>query len=301
MSVAFVWLLVSSIVPTSDSFGSHSFPSWTAQQVLLRSPPSPTGCRSRVLFLFKRGGKNRNQKEDDFEDLEEEEDDLTTLLPIDQKQQQSQQAASPLLQDTSRMLRRVSFFSWWSQVILTSVSAVILAFARNAGRLTNASTANALPTGSSGFFLSGVGLVVSGVSILWTWGNGARLSRRLTRRPVSPVAAAHMLRRAVRVGVTLNLVGLLVHLLAAEQIVGTLAVKVLTVVSRPGIMFSSGAVVEGLQPLDVLIVQANTNSLLAHFCSLSALLFLTGTVAKLDPPSTETTAMDGVRQRSSAR
>jgi hypothetical protein len=37
------------------------------------------------------------------------------------------QQTSPVLQEKSRVLRRASFFSsWWSQVILTSVSGVIL-------------------------------------------------------------------------------------------------------------------------------------------------------------------------------
>jgi hypothetical protein len=192
------------------------------------------------------------------------------------------QQTSPVIQETSRILRRVSFLSWWSQVILTSVSGVILGFARSITVTRDAAIKGTDPS----FILSSIGLCLSAVSVLWTWGNGARLSRRLTRRPVSRIQAAGMVRRAVRVGVTLNLAGLLVHLLAAEEIVGTLAIRVLTASSatRQAVMF---APMEGLQPLDVLVVQANTNSLLSHFCSLVAMLFLTRQIEKLDPPSTE--------------
>jgi len=184
---------------------------------------------------------------------------------------------SPVLQNTSRLLRRVSWISWWSQVILTTVSTVILTFARRAGNRSN-------------WLLSGLGVTVSGLSIFWTWGNGARLSRRLIRRPVPNFKAAVMLRRAIRVGVTLNLVGLLVHLWSAQEIVGSLALKVLTTpaIARTAVMYGGNAgSPEGyLEPLDVLVVQANTNSLLSHFCSMVCLLYMTRKLALLDPPST---------------
>ena len=188
---------------------------------------------------------------------------------------------SSYLRNASKSLRRVSWFSWWSQVILTSVSGVILGFARRT--LVQRSTALSSPAGgASSFFLSGIGLLVSAVSIVWTWGNGSRLSQRLMKRPVSRAKAANMLRRAVRVGVTINMVGLLVHLLAAEEIVGTLALQVLTSSPSRSVM---GGFPEGLvQPLDVLVVQANTNSLLSHFCSLASLLFYTKQIDQLDPP-----------------
>jgi Protein of unknown function (DUF3611) len=125
------------------------------------------------------------------------------------------------------------------------------------------------------------------MSIFWTWGGGARLSRRLLRRPTSKIQAAKMLRKAIDVGVSLNLIGMFLTLLGAEQTVGVLAIKVLT--ARPwnnpspfGAPFDAS-----LQPLDILVVQANTNALLSHFCSLVSLLYLTRYVKKLDPPSVE--------------
>lgn len=132
------------------------------------------------------------------------------------------------------------------------------------------------------------GIAVSFMSIFWTWGGGARLSRRLLRRPTSRIQAAKMLRKAIDVGVSLNLIGMFLTLLGAEQTVGVLAIKVLTARpwNNPGSPFMAnfdGA----LQPLDILVVQANTNSLFSHFCSLVSLLYLTRYVKKLDPPSEE--------------
>lgn len=216
--------------------------------------------------------------------------------------------ADALLVDTSRALRRASWLSWWSQVILTTISSVILLFAR--GVLRRGGFGGGAGTGPQpDLRLSGLGLVVSATSILWTWGNGARLSRRILRTtspasssssstkgtnkpPVLPPSRYHvasLLRRAIKVGCTLNLLGLLIHLLAAEQIVGVLAVKVLARGGAGGFDYTVAAqsAATFLQPLDILVVQANTNALLSHFASLALLLSLTDRIRLLDPPSSE--------------
>ena len=123
------------------------------------------------------------------------------------------------------------------------------------------------------------------MSIFWTWGGGARLSRRLLRRPTTRIQAANMLRKAIDVGVSLNLIGMFLTLLGAEQTVGVLAIKVLTARPWNNPMMAGAAFDGALQPLDILVVQANTNALLSHFCSLVSLLYLTRYVKKLDPPS----------------
>ena len=182
--------------------------------------------------------------------------------------------------DASNTLNRISWLSWWSQAILTVVSSITLLFARNVLR-----TAQKSPTiGGEGLVVAGTGLVVSFLSIFWTWG-GARLGRRLLKKQTTRIEAANMIRRAISVGVSLNLLGMTLALIGAEQIVGTLAVKVLT---QQGVLGGMDRLaVQTLQPLDILVVQGNTNTLLSHFCSLVALLYQTKLVRKLDPPSTE--------------
>ena len=182
-----------------------------------------------------------------------------------------------LIVEASNTLHRISWLSWWSQVILTVVSSVTLIFARNV------LTAGKSP-GAEGLLLAGSGLVVSFLSIFWTWG-GARLGKRILKRDTGRLAAASMIRRAISVGVSLNLLGMALALIGAEQIVGGLAVKVL---SQQGVFGGiDRAVVQTLQPLDIFVVQGNTNTLLSHFCSLVALLYQTKLVQKLDPPSAE--------------
>ena len=195
-----------------------------------------------------------------------------------------------VIQAASNALRRTSWLSWWSQVILTTVSSVTLLFARSVLNVTNTAP---LGRGSGEFFLAGSGIVLSAISVFWTWG-GARLSRRLIRRAnISRIEASNLLRRLIIVGATVNLLGMLTTLLGAEAIVGSLAARVLTSqgVATPflgaGGAAAAAVATQVLQPLDILVVQANTNTLLSHFLSLTSVLYLTRWVDRLDPPSTE--------------
>lgn len=207
----------------------------------------------------------------------------------DELRQQS--TIDPLILRTSKALRSSSWFSWWAQVILTVVSSITFVFARN---VMDAQVAGSSPLEmgriASKFFLPGLGVVASCASIMWTWGQ-RRLARRfLRRKTTSRVEAANLLRRVINVGIALNLVGLLTSVLGAQYIVGTLVAK-----SMSGFVGFGGASGLGLggvasqtlQPLDVLVVQANTNVLSGHFVSLACLLWLTRMVDLLDPPSLE--------------
>jgi Protein of unknown function (DUF3611) len=228
--------------------------------------------RSRSISISRLWAKGADIEDSNLEEDENDASTTTTRL---------------LLVETKKSLQRASWLSWWSQVILTTVSSIILVFARNV-----LIQQQPLLASSPKLFLSTAGLVASVLSIIWTWGNGQRLSRRIVKPDTSVIKAALLLRRAIRVGVLLNLAGLLLHLLAAEQIVGALAIKVLTMPRSTATYLLGGAggaaaALEGsLQPLDILIVQANTNSLLSHFCSLVLLLGLVDPLHKLDPPST---------------
>jgi len=207
----------------------------------------------------------------------------------------------PLLIQAALALRRTSWLSWWTQVILTTVSSVTLLFAKGVLETRPITQRTFLP---GAFIFAGTGIGLSIVSILWTWG-GARLSRRIlqsrrlrskTNTTTSVVEAnssldsfiqvAQSLRKVIRVGTYLNLLGMLITLIGAEQIIGLLAARVLTTASTAtlGVVSSTAQV---LQPLDILIVQANTNTLLSHFISLVCTLYLTNSVHSLDPPSTE--------------
>ena len=96
---------------------------------------------------------------------------------------------------------------------------------------------------------------------------------------------AAMLRRTITIGSYINIFGMFITLLGAEQIIGLLAAKALTMQGVSPFANGLNSAVQTLQPLDILIVQANTNTLLSHFISLVCCLYLTRSVRRLDPPS----------------
>ncbi|KAL9185576.1 hypothetical protein ACHAXT_003353 [Thalassiosira profunda] len=190
----------------------------------------------------------------------------------------------PLVLRSSQALRASSWFSWWSQVILTVISSITFLFARN---VLNSQTTTPVQLGqvASKFLLPGVGIVASAMSIVWTWGQ-RRLARRFVRKGATKVEAANLLRRVIKFGAVLNLGGLLTSVLGSQYIVGTLVAKSMQNVVGLGGGVGGGVVAaQTLQPLDVLVVQANTNVLSSHFVSLACLLWLTRMVDLLDPPS----------------
>lgn len=167
----------------------------------------------------------------------------------------------------SRAFGAASWFAWWSQLILSVVSTVTLVFA-NAVR----SGANPL---LSGLFISACGVASGFASTFWMWGYKG-FSRRLLRKDVDPDQLATQARRSLRLGISLNLVGMALTLISAEQIAGVLAAKSLTMGLNPAT--ANGQFITGLanvvQPIDLLILQANTNTLLSHYIGLCTSLWL---------------------------
>jgi hypothetical protein len=233
---------------------------------------------NNVIKKNKKKGLQRrlseDNNEDDDDDVANDENDEISRRP----------KVDDLVQLVSLRMRRVSFLSWWAQVILTTVSSVTLLFTRNVLNLeANPANKALLPN----YFLAGSSIALSLASVFWTWAT-RRLSRRLLRKPTTRIQAANMLRKSITVGTCLNLMGMALAILGAEQIVGGLAIKVLTTSTTASAVYQGSQAANLLQPLDILVVQANTNTLFSHFCSIVAYLFLGRSIGQLDPPSVET-------------
>lgn len=162
-----------------------------------------------------------------------------------QQQEQQQIVGDPLVSSSAFALRRSSWFSWWVQMILTIISTVILVFARTI-LVSSSSPVSATPPQGNFFiarkylfFPSGLGVLFSYLSILWTWGE-TRLSSRIVNRQaqqnknkgnnntsfISQIGAASITRRAITIGITINCIGLFFTFLGAFQTVGILSAKV---------------------------------------------------------------------------
>lgn len=167
------------------------------------------------------------------------------------------------------LYRRTSWLSWWGQIILTVVSGVILTFANTVRKGGNANT---YALWSSGFAFSSLGAASAFLNAVWTW-NMTRMSRRIALRKIEEGRIVPTLKRLSQISVMISLVGMAVTLFAAEQIVGTLASKVL---SSQGLVptLAIGTQLNQIQALDIFLVQANTNILVAHYIPLGAYIWL---------------------------
>ena len=128
------------------------------------------------------------------------------------------------------------------------------------------------PTVLAGRVLALAGLGAAFASTFWCWGY-TRLSVRLGRRDASAADAAAKALGALRIGLAINLAGMGVSILGAEAIIGTLAAKSLTTGAGAIVAAPPGGMV---QALDMLIVQANTNTVAAHFVGLCVSLRIRG-------------------------
>jgi len=172
----------------------------------------------------------------------------------------------------SRLFSRSSWISWWIQIVLSVISGVILTFANT---VRQSSSKNIAFLWSSGFAFSSVGVLLAFLNALWTW-NVTILTRRISLRKLVGRNALLSLRRYSRISVATSLIGMLFSLIGAEQIVGTLASKILT---SPGLSFSpllttGTATTSPFQAVDIFLVQANSNALVAHFASLVCYIIL---------------------------
>ena len=157
----------------------------------------------------------------------------------------------------SRLALRCTTVSWWIQIVLTVISSVILIFANTVRQSSSLQS-----FWSSGFAFSSMGVAISFISSFLTWKN----SRMCKRLPSASDTTESMvaLQKAFEMSIAISLLGMFVTLLGAEQIVGTLASKVLSLQGIQPLIGTVGTQ-NSLQALDIFLVQANTNTLLALF------------------------------------
>ena len=154
--------------------------------------------------------------------------DKSVDAAIDQaaaKMASSKQIARATLPGNRRALAlwRVGWLSWWCQVILTTISAVVLTFAKVSAPSTATQPEAAL---ASGFLFASAGAMFSLMSSFWTW-RLVRLARLESSEASGVQKIVRRTQKALRFGAKLNLVGMALTLLAAEQVVGTLIMKAL--------------------------------------------------------------------------
>lgn len=164
-------------------------------------------------------------------------------------------------------LRLWGWVGFWVQVVLSVISAVILLVFVGTRSLSAPPTVSveANPATLPGLGFAWLGLLMVGVSIFWHW----RYTRWALKLKAEDRPTKQETLRQIKIGVVISLVGMLLTLIGAGAIVGTLTAKSLQ--QQPNITTVTTLPV---QPIDFFVIQANTNIILSHFCGLVTSLWI---------------------------
>jgi Protein of unknown function (DUF3611) len=182
------------------------------------------------------------------------------------------QPTPPNLKQVSQTFRLVGWISLWAQLVLAIISGVIFVFAGVAaamGRSAAGDNATNPATGGGVFFaIISLGVLFYGIfQSFQCVKTGRRLRETNPNLRPKKIDTVNFLWRSLMI----RGVGLLFGVVAAEAIAGVLLGKSFMAV---GAIFSPGAQLQIVQPLDIFLVLANTHLLTAHFIGVSATLWL---------------------------
>ena len=179
----------------------------------------------------------------------------------------------PALRRIARAFRLFGWASFWSQSILAIVSTLVLGFASAIISLQNTTqqAARDNPGAGAGLFFATLGLVGLYLGAYWAF-RYTRLSRRLRVSDGRDRPKPADVIKALRVGLLVNLGGMLLTLFGGQALIGSLVAKALSQPQGNATFFES--ITQAIQPLDIWVVQANTNIALAHFIGICISLWL---------------------------
>lgn len=182
-----------------------------------------------------------------------------------------QPVAPPNLKQVSQTFRMVGWISLWIQLVLAVISGVIFAFAGVALAMGRANAGNETnPATGGGVLFAIVSLLVLLYGLYQSF-QCVKIGRRLKEtnpnlRPKKSETVSFLWRTLLIRGV-----GLALAVVAAEAIAGVLLGKSFMAV---GAIFSPGAQLQIVQPLDIFLVLANTHLITAHFMGTTATMWL---------------------------
>ncbi|MFN7660920.1 MAG: DUF3611 family protein, partial [Dolichospermum sp.] len=164
--------------------------------------------------------------------------------------------------------------SFWIQLVLGVISGIIVLLFGILSQKAGSPSNN--PGTGFGVFLAICGIILLGAGIYlayrYTRIGKQRESHNPTNRPRKAETA-----QVLRLGLWINLGGTLVTLLGAQAIVGTLVARSISPQAVTTQLFDPTRIISGL---DMLIVQANTNTVSAHFAGLVASLWLMNRITR---------------------
>ena len=183
------------------------------------------------------------------------------------KKEEDNSDVSPNVLRVVLAFRRWGWASFWTQVVLCVVSSVVLLqLVLLKAPTTNTPTgADSNPATLPGLSFAWAGIAVLGASIFWNF-RYTQMAKKL-RSPDRPTKTQTVF--LIKIGIIINLVGMLSTLVGAASIVGALTLR-----SQQGVFAGAGNFNLTIQPLDFQIIQASFNIIFAHFVGLVASLWL---------------------------
>ncbi|MDY6784114.1 MAG: DUF3611 family protein [Cyanobacteriota bacterium] len=191
--------------------------------------------------------------------MKERSSDITTPLPS-------------AIQRVATDLKWAGNIGFWVQLVLGVVSLVTVLF--SAPSLIGSQTSATQGTGF-GVFSAICGLIVLAVGIYFSF-RYTLIARMLQSPDASERPKKADTIQVIRMGLIVNLVGMLLTIIGAEAIVGIVLLKSL---ARPQLALGSDPK-EFVNSIDLLVIQANTNTIAAHFAGIVSSLSLLNRITK---------------------
>ncbi|WP_414574814.1 DUF3611 family protein [Anabaena sp. CCY 9402-a] len=177
-------------------------------------------------------------------------------------------SSSSNLRTIAQTFRLTGWISFWIQLVLGVVSGIIVllfaVFSQRAGSPSNN------PGSSFGVFLAVCGILILGGGLYLAY-RYTRIGKQLLSSNPSNRPRKIETVQVLRLGLWVNLGGTLITLLGAQAIVGTLVARSISPQAITTQFFDPTRIISGL---DMLVVQANINTVSAHFAGLVASLWL---------------------------
>ena len=176
---------------------------------------------------------------------------------------------SPTVQRVSDNLKMVGNIGFWFQLVLGVVSAVILLLA-GAGAQNNVSQGIGF-----GLFSAACGLVALAIAIYFAFRYTVIAKQLRNPNPDQRPDKKETL-KVIKIGLIVNLTGMLLTIIGAEAIVGIVLNKSLQT-SQGTFTADSEKLVNSI---DLLVIQANINTIFAHFSGIVSSLFLLNRIGR---------------------
>jgi uncharacterized membrane protein YidH (DUF202 family) len=175
------------------------------------------------------------------------------------------------IERVSSSLKKAGRIAFWLQIVLGVVSSVLLLVA-GAGVL---GAKQKTPGIELGIFCAFCAVVCLGLSIFFAFRFSQMGNQMESRNPENRPEKRSTL-QVIRYGLIVNLTGILLSILGAEALAGIVLLKTLNN-PQGAINLDPSRLVN---PADLLIIQANTNTIAAHFSGLVTTLWLLNRISK---------------------